>query len=266
MTKGALLANGRTAEIYAWGDGQILKLYRDFVPDSWIEHEAWVSQVVMEAGLRAPRIGERVTVDGRQGLIYERIDGPSLLQTVATQPWTLFRSASQFGTLHAEMHNMHRPNLPAQRQQILRTVDNAPHLSPTLKERVRRRLATLPDGDAVCHGDYHPDNILLSAQGPVIIDWMTVSRGNPAADVARTTLLFLGGSLPPTMPRPRQIIVQGLRRLYYVLYLRAYRRRRSVSQIEIDVWLPILAAARLNERIAEEEDALIERVERAFGP
>ena len=163
------------------------------------------------------------------------------------------------------MHSVRRPQLPAQREQVRHAIQAAPQLTAETKARILRRLASLPTGDAVCHGDYHPDNILLSTHGPIVIDWMTVSAGNPAADVARTTLLFLRGSLPPGMPSTQRIFFQAVRRLYYALYLRAYRRLRPMPSLAIQTWLPILAAARLNEGIAEDEAQLLERVERAFG-
>lgn len=49
--------------------------------------------------------------------------------------------------------------------------------------------------------DFHPDNVLLAARGPVIIDWPDATRGQPLADVARTSLLLRLGGLPPGWPR-----------------------------------------------------------------
>ena len=45
---------GRTAEVFAWGDGQILKLYRTDVPREWVGREAEVGRIVADAGLAAP--------------------------------------------------------------------------------------------------------------------------------------------------------------------------------------------------------------------
>ncbi|MFD1910018.1 phosphotransferase family protein [Paenibacillus rhizoplanae] len=56
------------------------------------------------------------------------------------------------------------------------------------------RLAELPDGEKLCHGDFHPDNILMDDK-LWVIDWMTGVRGNPAADVARSVIMFSIGGL-----------------------------------------------------------------------
>jgi hypothetical protein len=94
VEKGRLLGKGRTAEIYAWSDGQILKLFHDFVPEGWIQHEAHVGRVVMEAGLNTPNIGSLIKLDGRRGLLYERVNGPTMLSIVTKQPWRLFELAA----------------------------------------------------------------------------------------------------------------------------------------------------------------------------
>ena len=49
-------------------------------------------------------------------------------------------------------------------------------------------LGSSGDGDKLCHGDFHPGNVLLTEKGAVVIDWMTASICNPWADMARTDL------------------------------------------------------------------------------
>ncbi len=74
------IAEGRTAEIYSWGDGHILKLYRDWWPSHWVEYEARIGRAVHAAGIPSPGAQEIIEVNGRRGLIYERFDGVSMLQ------------------------------------------------------------------------------------------------------------------------------------------------------------------------------------------
>jgi hypothetical protein len=44
--------------------------------------------------------------------------------------------------------------------------------------------------------DLHPLNVLLSKNGPVVIDWPNAGRGEPAIDVAATWILMFSGELP----------------------------------------------------------------------
>lgn len=69
-------AIGHTAEIYAWGNEYVLKLFREWFPLRAIEHEARVVRIVHHAGLPAPAVvGDIVKINGRYGLVYERVSG-----------------------------------------------------------------------------------------------------------------------------------------------------------------------------------------------
>jgi hypothetical protein len=54
--KGPMIGEGRTAEVYLWGDGEVLKLYRAGYPAQWVDYEAKVARLVFEAGLGAPAV------------------------------------------------------------------------------------------------------------------------------------------------------------------------------------------------------------------
>jgi Ser/Thr protein kinase RdoA (MazF antagonist) len=180
-----------------------------------------------------------------------------MLDALAQRPWTLPRMAREFAEIHSAMHAVRRPELPAQRESLERAIRYAPPLPDATRHAALTTLSALPDGDVVCHGDYHPDNLIDSARGPIVIDWMTATRGNPTADVARTVLLFRVGVLPEGMPAGKRIATGLFRRAFLAAYLRAYRAKWPLSDEEIAVWFPVLAAARLSERIPAEEPALL---------
>jgi hypothetical protein len=186
MAKGPRIGTGRTAEVYAWGDHQILKLYWADMPREWIYHEARVGHIVAEASLHAPAIGDTIEVDGRLGIIFERIDGPAMLDALVRRPWNWRGLARQFAEVHVAMHNCERPELPAQREGLIRAIVYTPSLDDTARQRVLAGLDQMAGGESMCHGDYHPGNIILSPRGPVVIDWMTAGHGNAVAYVARS--------------------------------------------------------------------------------
>src|SRR6185503_4312720 len=45
-------------------------------------------------------------------------------------------------------------------------------------------------GSVLVHCDLHPDNVLLTRSGPVVIDWSNGSRGEAADDVAQTWVIL----------------------------------------------------------------------------
>jgi aminoglycoside phosphotransferase (APT) family kinase protein len=85
-------------------------------------------------------------------LVLERIDGPSML-TSLRRPWRLPQAAQTLADLHARLHE-----IPFENARLL-------------------------------HLDLHPDNVLLSPRGPVVIDWTNARAGAPALDVALTWVI-----------------------------------------------------------------------------
>jgi hypothetical protein len=141
---------------------------------------------------------------------------------------------------------------------LIYTIGRAPHIGDDLRERVLNYLASLEDGDKVCHGDFHPGNVLLTERGTVVIDWMTASIGNPWADVSRTSMLLtIGAKNAGKQVKP---IVRLFKGLYHRAYLKRYMSLIPNGGNELEKWMPVIAAARLDERIKGEEDALIEMV------
>jgi aminoglycoside phosphotransferase (APT) family kinase protein len=251
------LGLGRTAEVFARGEDEVVKVLRPGFPDLLGEHEAAVAALVAAAGVGAPRFVGTTRIEGRFGIVYERLVGPSMLDRLARNPWEIDRLARRFADLHAIMHGANGAGLPGQKAEVRRMIERAAARLPDgARQAALSRLDGLPDGDAICHGDMHPGNVLVTARGAIVIDWMTASRGNPAGDVARTLFLLGHGGVPPHLPRVQRSLVGLVRRRFRGVYLRQYRRLRPLDQREVDAWrLPILAA-RLGEEIEAEPAAL----------
>jgi len=259
MGKGQIIGLGRTAEIFAWSDDRVLKLFRDGWSRQSVEKEENIARAVYEAGLPVPTVHGIVEIEGRHGIIYERVDGPSMLEELLSKPGEAGKFVEAFAELHAEMHSLKVTALPSQRRRLEEKIRAAEVLSEEGRKAALRVLHALPDGDVLCHGDFHPDNILMSSKGPVVIDWVDATQGNPQADVARTILLIRQGEMPPGKFESEQI--RSLRDLFMKAYLRLYSEIRSVSLEQIDVWRLPVVAARLSERIPEEESRLLKIID-----
>jgi uncharacterized protein (TIGR02172 family) len=260
MEKGQGIGSGRTAEILAWDENQILKLFQDGWSISSVEWEENVARKVFEAGLPVPAVFGIVKVEHRHGIIYERVDGSSMLQELVSKPGELEHFASVFVGLHAQMHSVKIKGLPTQRQQLEHKIRNAKLLSENRRNAALKALHKLPDDDVLCHGDFHPDNILMSSQGPVVIDWNDATQGNSQADIART-LLLLNQEEPPQRFKLDVEQIQSVRSLFINTYLKRYAQIRPISLGSIESWRLPVAAARLSEGIKEEETRLLSIVE-----
>jgi len=257
------IALGRTAEIYAWEDGWVLKLFHDWFSAESVQTEARLARAVHAAGLPVPAVGEILEIGNRLGLPYQRVDGSSILEQVRARPWTLPKFSRLLAELQAGMHETGAvAGLPSQRQRLETKIRRAEGLSPELRAAALDALAAMPQGARLCHGDFHFDNVLITAQGPVVIDWIDASLGRPLADVARSSVILLGILAPGSGATwVERVMVRWLHRIY----LRHYFRLKPGGEEEYRAWRPIVAAARMSEGIAEIQDWLGSQVEKGLG-
>jgi tRNA A-37 threonylcarbamoyl transferase component Bud32 len=104
MTKGRRIAEGRTAEVFAWGGDQILKIFRPGFKSNRAESEAACVRAVHAAGLPSPAVIDVVEVDGRPGILYERRSGATMLSAMLATSDKLIEYARSLAELHADMH------------------------------------------------------------------------------------------------------------------------------------------------------------------
>jgi aminoglycoside phosphotransferase (APT) family kinase protein len=144
-------------------------------------------------------------------------------------------------------------------------IQQAASLVKRLPTEVLRRLQKLPDGRALCHLDFHPDQVLMTAQGPTILDWATAQQGHPLADVARTTVLLKVGQVPYGS-RVMRTIINLWRGQFLATYLsRYFALHPDLNRHTLTLWLIPVAAGRMNEGIADEQEALVGVIEASLA-
>lgn len=259
------LGSGRAAEVFAWDEATAVKLSRSADGMSSLETESAALSAARRAGIRVPAPRGFVTHHGRPGLLMERLAGDDLLGILERQPWRVWEFGRLTGRLHAELGNTPAPAGLTDVKDALRA---AIEVSSAIPDRARPRvlavLDTLPGGDRLCHGDFHPGNIILTAEGPVIIDFPNALSGDPVADFARTALLLEAGELPPDTGLWAKALALIGRKLMLLAYRTGYRSAAPVDNELLARWRAVLVAHRLTERIPEERVRLLRMLSRAL--
>src|SRR5690348_1507870 len=117
---GSRIGVGRTAEVFAWGDGQVIKLFHaDFAPQA-IERDRMLVQALKALPVAAPAFLASVQLEDRTGLLFELVSGPSMLAELARHPWRVFGLGRQLAQVHAAIHALAAPCLPRQRAYLER--------------------------------------------------------------------------------------------------------------------------------------------------
>jgi aminoglycoside phosphotransferase (APT) family kinase protein len=259
----APVGEGREAEIRPWAEGRVVRLmWNPAVSEERLGAEAAVMRAVAEADVTVPMVHEQVVVDGRRGLVMDRITGPDLLTDLERHPWRLPARALLLGRLHARLHGVVAPAaLPALHDVLRDRLGRADALPEARRLVLAAMLDDLPVGDRICHGDLHPGNVMVDDRGPVIIDWTNAARGDPMADLARTLLILRVGSVPGDPPFLARLADRFGRGLFRRLWVRGYAAEQPIDWPVLERWRTVWAGARLAEGLEDETDALLAIVE-----
>jgi aminoglycoside phosphotransferase (APT) family kinase protein len=182
-TPGPLIGSGRSADVYALGDGKVLRRYRPVTPAVTelvsrgalgdVRAEAEIMRYLGSQGFPVPEV---YGADGPD-LVLERLDGRDMLAEIGRRPWTIGRHARMLADLHNRLHQIRAP--------------------AGLRQ-------TAGPGDRVLHLDLHPGNVMLTSRGPVVIDWSNAHAGPAGADVAMAYVIMATSEtdLIPPLLRP----------------------------------------------------------------
>jgi aminoglycoside phosphotransferase (APT) family kinase protein len=154
MKDGELLGSGRSADVYALDGDRVLRRYRSEMDAS---REAPVMAHLAAHGYPVPEVfpGDHPRTD----LVMRRLSGPTMLHALLAGEMAVEEAGAVLARLLLRLHEV-----PA-------------------------RLAADP-GDRVLHLDLHPDNVMLTPDGPVVIDWSNTEEGPPELDCAMSALIL----------------------------------------------------------------------------
>lgn len=254
------LAVGRTSEIYPFGVDKIVKLFLPDWPKELAEHEAKVADLVFASDLPVPRVWNLVKINGRLGLIYEKINGENLLDKVKKSPWILLRTLDTLAQLQVQIQQHSISGLPMTKERLAKNISSVKIIDRDIKDALLNLLAKLPEGNSLNHGDFHIGNILATDNGKMmVIDWDDVSVGNRLADVARTALMLKIVNLPPDSDRVAHEIIEIGRKSINPAkhYVTSYSKLFPIDTNELDKWITVNAAARLSEVVPGEKEKLL---------
>ena len=226
-----LIGQGATTKIYLDGN-TAFKLYVDAPPNE-AENEAERQRFAFDAGLPVPAFyGVRRLEGNAVALDMAYIDGKPLMQPRMDKNERK-EAICTLAKLQCEAHKIRADSLPKQKDRFAWKIRRSGFLSDATKENLLSLLMRLDDGSAMlCHGDFHPFNVLYDGNKHWIIDWVDATGGNPLADACRTYLIF------------RQYMSRSAG-----IYLEAFCKKSKSRQADVLAWLPIVAAARLSENI-----------------
>ena len=132
------------------------------------------------------------------------------------------------------------------RERLESQIKSVHKLDENKKKNILLKLDSITFDFRLCHGDFHPFNLILSKEEKVkviVIDWVDASSGDIRADVFRTYLLYSQSSVELAE-----------------MYLHIYCSRTGISRDEVFKWAPIIIAARFSEKVSPQNEVYLRRL------
>jgi Ser/Thr protein kinase RdoA (MazF antagonist) len=261
---GEKIGEGVFADVHAWAPGQVVKLFKAGVSQRLSRHEARVTRAVFAAGGPAPEVFDEVTLEGRFGIVLPRLDGPTLLQFYRSGAITFGQAGAILASLYLSVHR----TPPPPDVLFLRDYMDGSLRRPggTVPEHIATGILALIErlrpGDGLCHCDLHPDNVIMTADGPRIIDWAGTVRAPAAFDLGccHNLLSEFAATVADDPERPRAVnaAVQSE-------YARLAGLSPAALTTAMERYLPIVCAFHLlSGAVPAQRERLIQRIAAAL--
>jgi Ser/Thr protein kinase RdoA (MazF antagonist) len=204
---GEKIGEGAFSEAYAWAPGQVVKLFKPGVPRWMPWHEARMIRAVSAAGVPVPEVFGEVRLDGRFGIVLQRLDGPTLWHLSRTGAVTFEQAGAIVAALAMSLHKTSPPpEVLSVREHMERELQ---HDDAKIPERLAADILALidrlPPGDGLCHCDLSPGNVIMTAEGPKLVDWTFAMRAPAVLDLGFLHIILseLAPEIADNPDRPR---------------------------------------------------------------
>ncbi|KXY70837.1 aminoglycoside phosphotransferase family protein [Bacillus sp. FSL W7-1294] len=238
MNLGNPIAKGNTAEIYLY-DSKVVKLFEEYLPNTESINEAKKQKCAYSCGLPVPNVFEVTKIQNRQAIIMEYVKGNSigdlLLNNLNEAEHYINICVNEQKKIHAIRVNT--DVMEAMGERLERQIKSVHKLDEKQKESILNKLHSIKFEPRLCHGDFHPFNLILSEKNVSIIDWVDACSGDIRADVFRTYLLYAQSHIELAE-----------------MYLQIYCRNTDLTREEIFQWAPIITAARFSEKVSPQNE------------
>lgn len=179
------IAEGNTADIFEVEEKKVLKLFKMGYSKSTILHEYDNHRMLSKTVQNIPKLFEFIEENQRFGFIMEKVQGKSLASLMQDED-TFNDAMETFTNLHKNWLMQTMDDLVPYTEWMSNLIHERPH-NGDLSDKIK----CLPSGSNLCHGDFHPYNIIITSEkSAVIIDFANICKAPKEYDVARTYFLL----------------------------------------------------------------------------
>ena len=236
-----LIAKRKNKEIFV-ENNTVIKLYNEGHSQSDILNEALNQSRVEEySNINVPKLIEVKKIDNRWAIVSEKVEGYTISELLKNNPEAEDEYLNLFVDIQLIILSNEVPLLNRIKEKFTRKLENATNIDENTKYELLQRLQGMKNHNKLCHGDFHPSNVIVTEdQSIYVIDWAHVTQGNASADAARTYLLF-------SIDKKEALAEK---------YINIFAEKSGIPKAHIQRWIPIVAATQMTKNIPEEQEFL----------
>jgi len=225
--------------VYHVGD-EIIKVFEESHPKSGVFNEALITSYVESYGVKAPAVRYVKSFDGKWAVAFDYVEGVTMAEKLKNEPEKLEENLTRFVEIQLEVNSFKAVGLRNTVDKRSEEINALEGIDASTRYELQQRLHGMKRHTKLCHGDFDPSNVIITADGDYrVIDWAHATQGNAGADAALTYLRFC---LTDKDMADK--------------YLRIYCEKSDTAIQYVQKWMPIVAAGQLTKNRPEEKELL----------
>ncbi len=210
-------------------NGKIFKFFNSNYSNSDVLNEALNQSRAIDIGLNVPKILDIILNDKEKSIVMEYIEGDTLEDLMNKNPEKTDEYLDLFIKIQQDVHSHRQYLFTKYNDKLIRKIMMS-NLDASTRYDLAIRMQDMPNEYSICHGDFHPSNVVIDKNGKAyILDWSHASQGNPLSDVAKSYIqLCITNHVD-----------------FAEKYVEKFAKILSIDVKDIKKWLPFIASAQL---------------------
>ncbi len=225
---GAPIGAGAQCQVYRKGN-TVYKVLSEGHDLASVLHEGYALAVAENHGIPVSKVHGVYTEGGHIVMEMDYVNGEPVTNKIieAVNENDIEKGANYIKKLAAILAQLHKEQiveLGDVRKCYTMYLKIHSDISETLRNNLLHLIETLPDGEALCHNDYHALNVIVEGDDYTVIDWDSAMIGDAAGDVAHSYL----ATLPMGEPAAN-------------VFLDEYLSLTGMKRERVEAWMPFHA-------------------------
>lgn len=221
--------------------------------------------ILAEYHINVPTVYEYIEREGLLAQVMQKVIGNTMIEQIQQHPFKLVQEIKGFARMHAQLLNIQsNRELNSIKTIFSYFISKPPYLDNKLIDFASKIMKQLPINNCICHGDFHPGNILIQDNSYYIIDWSGAYRSDFVSDIAHTYLLMTHVPKIPGQSHMQHAIISFMGSYMAKIYLKEILKLKEFNLADFSNWTVIMSLLRVYYGMPSERPARINYLNKCY--